>query len=239
MLLLKYLIITISNETATPDMKDKAIHPVILKTMGSNNSRQLIFGPTEEPNTVQLTGVSTHVLYNSETQNPENVSVSLNVPKGGNGYQIYATSYYPVVSPYQISGFACANDDDYVSERIAPYYDYDAITNKEIIEYTYLYFMSGVSINYPTNRPSVAPSNSSTGSSVPTPGGAVFENEYSVLSCPTSSACLTTRYPYISVVSVTDLVWTITIANSETGIKVFELNMSYQAKKKIARKSAV
>lgn len=158
-----------------------------------------------------------------------NITEPLTVPKSENLYQVYAAQVLPIASPYQISSFADPMTDDYVSEIVSPFHDYNSLDNRNIIEYTYLYNITGYSVLYPRNRATASTSQSLTGVSVP--GNPVFPNEFEIVCCSSNSSCVSDDYPRVIVSTKADLLYEVKVQKTETDTCVYYLDYRGSSRK--------
>lgn len=185
--------------------------------MGQIFSRQLLTPNTNVPTNGYISGSTNYTLTNTTTGDAIVVQEPLVVPKGASGDQVYDIRITPITEPFQLLAFGTAKDDEYVSSVIKGSYDCTIIPFREILDYTYVYYISGVSTLYPENSPLV--------------GQPVIPNENTTITCPTSnSECLTAVDPKVVVTLECELVYNVDITCNDC-TKYLCLDFSKCAKK--------
>lgn len=145
-----------------------------------------------------ILGTVTNNLTNFTSGAVVSVVQDLKVPKGGLGYPIYNMQYLPISSPYQIACISDPADDQYVSQRIKPYFNFNDVIYNQIVNYTYVYYITGISVLYPSGVSSPPPVSDPLTSNVNTyvrAGDSVLNEEITIVNCPATSTCQSQNYP--------------------------------------------
>lgn len=172
----------------------------------NKTSNGLRIGPNDAFQSGKIVGVVTNVMENVTTGEATEVKQQIEVPKGGLGYPIYNMEYLPISNPYQISCISDPAEDKYVSQRVVKYYDFNEILYNWIVDYTYIYYITGVTVLYPqgeskpppgtTNNPNIGAVRS---------GMPVYLKEFCLVDCPPTSSCPTEKFPRIVFSAVSNL----------------------------------
>lgn len=178
----------------------------------NTTSNSIRVGPSDVVQAGKIVGLSETLMENVTTGDVVNVKQQLDIPKGGLGYPIYNMEYLPISNPYQISCISNPALDKYVSQRVSKFYDFNEILYNWIVGYTYIYYITGVTVVYPqgeTKPPPGVTNNPNIG--IPQAGNPVYLKEFSFVKCPPTSSCPTEKYPRIIFSSVSSLTFKIDV----------------------------